>query len=1530
MRNYITYESLGIFISDYKKGAYSNFDSTEIKWISRVQNSDYGISLNRDVLKQIGSEDFYIQELNIQNASNPPSTSPTDEAIEPTISFNMSYLLTDGVNEKNIGIAVNKIGCETPLSFPFKFIKDQNIFVFIGKEHLDLLNQPSLDEQQLIEINNCYLSNYSLSVSVGSFPTVSTSWVGSNISAKKYSEVNDNFLSVINSSNPELPNKWDVNKSYLGTQNPENFTFNLPSVSNRQEPEIAALRPMDIVLDIPDLNIGGQKLNKPRLSVDSFSLNIDVSRKDLYGIGSNFVFDRKLDYPISGSLNMAVVIDDIQEGSLAKIFEKDKPYDMEITIHDPCLECQKERIKIKIEKAIFVSKKVSKQIGSVTTLDIEFYFSVTSDHGLYFFAEKNTDSQLFLKSKYDNVGWFDTEYFSDLQDQTDQQTNFENWLTNDGDPSLEVFNACEKSDLTVNLSEKTLLNSNLDQVGTIEYWTLDDSSNIGAGCVDVDDLNLNEEINTWEELKLKLNDLSTFCVGEKIVILYKYNDGVFHSENYRLVTFEHLPIPLLTDLSFNNLYSEVGYNYQISDSLFNLGIFINSLTVESELPEIKAVFQIKKSGNLIQEFVIEDAKNADFSTYDIDFLEQGDYTLSLIGLADCLDNLSLESQGEIETVFNFSVVYYELIIPTDLTYEAECPKTTNLPNAIINKNGEFLSHVSPLPLTLDLCLSDYSTPESTAVIWSEHLQYHYNFSETATATVSDTEPPDLLKLTHDEEILIHPDNSTSVMLSSIIQDAKYYDRCTLNDEVISYFIHEWDGGKKKSFIIIDPSDHFNSLLGGTYDFQYEGEDYTANIYDSISSVILNDIGKKYYYLNDEIFNISEFANNTLPIDTHIIKLYRLEDKAGNYKIFDYSIPVSMLNIEMPSINDYYIEAGHNTEYTPEKQSLKLIKGSKSSFVELDFSIFDYEDLNTPVSPPIIGELDDPSIPKKFKVVYNYNDNGFNEEFSYNVNIGDKTPPQVNKINFLFPDFEIPLPSNSSDFTFNDLNPDIDVYDLVSGYNVILTFMLCEGDFTSPTFLPNPIKTHIKENTDNYQINLTDFELFEEIDMEVSKQYSFILYSVKDQMGNEFVLSPYKDKGITFELHNPYPIEASITGEKIKLEPIYENASILFLYDASGSMTGSRWSNQITWMKKCIKILIELDTVNERRQGGFDLYFIWFSNMTYNFHEDQWLNIKDISYDSLDKFYYKNNFGNPKELKFGDTYSDNWYINAMKAAKNAFSRNNGLDKNDYKKILIFTTDGGIDTRSYISGDGGYVELDGAIDLAKDFYEPKDLNVGRITSIPILIQGVEDKERVKKLGRVGQGKGIEEEPDVIDATSGGDIGVLELLKYILPYNGQTSIDITNMSNKTLCINQDILLNGDGFDFYEKRSGIDYLIDGSESNKIAQVKFLYHLTQSQLDKTSSFDNPIFYIPPRGKISIYFSIAPTEKTYSKNDNYDPINLNVRFYDLLFAYIKNENESPNFSESISLETSQNDVSYNSDENYLLINFELELQLPDT
>ena len=66
MRRFITSESLSLFASTPSKKAYSTFDGNgEVNWLSRVQSANFDISLNREVMKDIGSEDFFIQRINL-------------------------------------------------------------------------------------------------------------------------------------------------------------------------------------------------------------------------------------------------------------------------------------------------------------------------------------------------------------------------------------------------------------------------------------------------------------------------------------------------------------------------------------------------------------------------------------------------------------------------------------------------------------------------------------------------------------------------------------------------------------------------------------------------------------------------------------------------------------------------------------------------------------------------------------------------------------------------------------------------------------------------------------------------------------------------------------------------------------------------------------------------------------------------------------------------------------------------------------------------------------------------------------------------------------------------------------------------------------------------------------------------------------------------------------------------------------------------------------------------------------------------
>ena len=104
--------------------------------------------------------------------------------------------------------------------------------------------------------------------------------------------------------------------------NPEGLTeFNLPVTS-----------PMSSQFILDDLQVGGIKLesyNNPLLQ--SLSIDIDLSRNDLYGLGSSYVYDRKLSYPVNAKIDMSVLVSGVDDGFVSGILSNQQVY--AFTIH---------------------------------------------------------------------------------------------------------------------------------------------------------------------------------------------------------------------------------------------------------------------------------------------------------------------------------------------------------------------------------------------------------------------------------------------------------------------------------------------------------------------------------------------------------------------------------------------------------------------------------------------------------------------------------------------------------------------------------------------------------------------------------------------------------------------------------------------------------------------------------------------------------------------------------------------------------------------------------------------------------------------------------------------------------------------------------------------------------------------------------------------------------------------------------------------------------------------------------------------
>ena len=103
-------------------------------------------------------------------------------------STDFSYYLTDGFNEQALGFFVNTgaAGVNDGQFASGHLIgsSGRNVFIVTGPEGKDLNGAGAIaSDDKTIGIGNCYLSDYSVDLSVGSIPTVSVTMEGANVRA---------------------------------------------------------------------------------------------------------------------------------------------------------------------------------------------------------------------------------------------------------------------------------------------------------------------------------------------------------------------------------------------------------------------------------------------------------------------------------------------------------------------------------------------------------------------------------------------------------------------------------------------------------------------------------------------------------------------------------------------------------------------------------------------------------------------------------------------------------------------------------------------------------------------------------------------------------------------------------------------------------------------------------------------------------------------------------------------------------------------------------------------------------------------------------------------------------------------------------------------------------------------------------------------------------------------------------------------------------------------------------------------------
>ena len=358
-RNRVIYQSEGLFVS---KNA-ANTAAGDHEQLERVQSANYSYTINRQDVNQYG-ELARLDSLVLE---------------PPTVNVDFSYLLTDSYNERVLGFFVQQSGdgdslVNVPSQDPNtdgNFASGHmvahsgiNVYVVTSPDGVDLNKDPSeaLDASDtILGIGNCYISDYSVDLSVGALPTISVSLEGANMRSD---------TSGTNFSSPAI-NQEDgtsLNPVITALPNPSQTPGGAPADSTNAV--INALRPGDITCAFE--NVSGETMvelgGAGAAHVQSVSMSLPLSRTPIQKLGSKFPFARSVDFPVNSTMSISAIVNDVERANLSQVLESGAQ-NIRIDLKDSN---DNYAVRYWLKEAKLDSESFSSSIGSNKTVDLTF------------------------------------------------------------------------------------------------------------------------------------------------------------------------------------------------------------------------------------------------------------------------------------------------------------------------------------------------------------------------------------------------------------------------------------------------------------------------------------------------------------------------------------------------------------------------------------------------------------------------------------------------------------------------------------------------------------------------------------------------------------------------------------------------------------------------------------------------------------------------------------------------------------------------------------------------------------------------------------------------------------------------------------------------------------------------------------------------------------------------------------------------------------------------------------------------------
>jgi len=295
----------------------------EANLFSLVQNCDFSITNERQKIKQIGSQSYAVNDI----------------VRAPEVSLEMSYYLTPYCNNEIIA-GFNASGTAYSPCLSGLKNRDQNIYIIVEPDDVkdafdDFKLNPSsvnFSGMQALTFGNCFLNSYSVAFSLKSVPVVNVGFAASNV---RFESITGGRIPIpaINSVSGNNSGSGYLNLSGLQTSLIDGYVANNPEGRNEFNPPVSVSNASTFTLQ--NLQVGGVGLNASANPIlQSFNLNLDLSRTSLYGLGSDYVYGRKLEYPVNGSANIQCLVSGVSSGEFQSMLVNESGYSFEVAFCD--------------------------------------------------------------------------------------------------------------------------------------------------------------------------------------------------------------------------------------------------------------------------------------------------------------------------------------------------------------------------------------------------------------------------------------------------------------------------------------------------------------------------------------------------------------------------------------------------------------------------------------------------------------------------------------------------------------------------------------------------------------------------------------------------------------------------------------------------------------------------------------------------------------------------------------------------------------------------------------------------------------------------------------------------------------------------------------------------------------------------------------------------------------------------------------------------------------------------------------------